>query len=110
MYVEKGERTMARKKRQHPLIKHVQAYLNQTMPEMAGARLQLRTLDGPPGSPRYAVTAELCTHACPYGTSPSMAAAGQCHVINCPLRCSVRLLVDRRGTILHATRSTLHWN
>ena len=101
---------MGRKKRQHPLVKHVQAYLNQAMPEMAGARLQLRTLDGPPESPRYAVTAELCAHTCPYGTTPAMAAAGQCHVIDCPLRRSVRLRVDRRGTIMHATRSTIHWS
>lgn len=101
---------MGRRKRQHPLLKIAQAYLSKTMPAMASARLQLRNLDGPPGSPRFAVTAELCEHTCPYGVAPAVATAGQCPVGDCPLRCSVRMLLDRRGTVMHTTQSTLHWS
>ncbi|HNP70513.1 MAG TPA: hypothetical protein PKK15_05370 [Kouleothrix sp.] len=101
---------MARRKRQNPFLSMAQVYLNQHMPDMSGARLQLRMLDGPPGSPRYAVTAEVCRHICPYGVLPAQAALGKCTVFDCPLRQSVRLLLDRRGAVLHATRNTLHWN
>ncbi|HNP86605.1 MAG: hypothetical protein JST60_13995 [Chloroflexi bacterium SZAS-1] len=100
---------MARRRRQHPLLKIAQAYLNQHMPEMAGARLQLRNLDGPPEAPRYSVTAECCLQACPHGVAPAIAAVGKCPVADCPLRCSVRLLLSRRGTVLHTTQSTIHW-
>jgi hypothetical protein len=99
---------MGRKKRTHPLLIAARSYLSQHMPELKSARLQLRMLDGPPGSPRYAVTAEDCkAGACPFGTSAAQ--SGECTVRDCPLRCSVRLLLDRRGTVMQATRSGIHW-
>jgi hypothetical protein len=101
---------MGRKKRTHPLLIVARTYLNQHMPELKTAPLQLRMLDGPPGSPRYAVTAEDCTAGtCPFGTLAA-AQGGQCTVRDCPLRRSVRLLLDRRGTVVRATRSGIHWN
>jgi len=101
---------MARKKRANPLLITARTYLSQHVPELKAARLQLRMLDGPPGSPRYAVTAEDClAGACPFGPS-AIAEDGQCTVRDCPLRCSVRLLMDRRGAVLQATRSGIHWN
>lgn len=100
---------MARRKRQNPLLAMAQAYLSQHMPELHDARLQIRMLDGPPGSPRYAVTAELCTtRRCPYGVALDVA-AGDCPVLDCPLRNSVRLLIDRRGTVVQTIRSGIHW-
>ena len=100
---------MGRKKRTNPLLSVAHAYLSQHVPELKAARVQLHMLDGPPGSPRYAATAEDClAGACPFGVS--VAEGGQCTVRDCPLRCSVRLLLDRRGTVLHTTRSGIHWN
>jgi hypothetical protein len=102
---------MARRKRQNPLLAVAQTYLATHMPDLRGARLQIRMLDGPPESPRYAVTAELCTAgACPYGVTSAVAAAGQCPIIDCPLRNSARLLLDRRGTVVQTIRSGIHWN
>ncbi len=101
---------MARRKRQHPFLALAQTYLTMNMPEMAGARLQVRMLDGPPGGPRYAVMAELCPRVCPRGTPPALAAAGKCGEADCPLRRSVRLLFDRRGTMVQASRSGIHWS
>ena len=102
---------MARRKRQNPLLVVAQSYLVQHMPELRGARLQIRMLDGPPGSPRYAVTAELCTtQACPYGVSATTANAGKCPIISCPLRNTARLLMDRRGAVVQTIRCDIHWN
>jgi hypothetical protein len=102
---------MARRKRQHPLLAVARTYLSQHMPDLRGAQLRIRALDGPPGSPRYAVTAELCgAGVCPHGVTPAVAAAGQCPVFDCPLRGSVRLLMDRRGTVIQTIRSGIHWS
>lgn len=101
---------MARRKRQNPLLVVAQSYLVQHMPEMRGARLKIRMLDGPPSSPRYAVTAELCTTGhCPHGVSTATAMAGKCPVTDCPLRDTVRLLMDRRGGVVHTVRCGIHW-
>ncbi|HRC74504.1 MAG TPA: hypothetical protein PLO33_02435, partial [Kouleothrix sp.] len=84
LYRRRKGTPMARRKRQNPFLSMAQVYLNQHMPDMSGARLQLRMLDGPPGSPRYAVTAEVCRHICPYGVLPAQAALGKCTVFDCP--------------------------
>jgi len=81
------------------------------MPELENQPLRLRALDGPPGSPRYSVTVEVCSAgACPHGVPAQLARAGQCPVDICPLRRCVRLLLDRRGTVLQETESTAHWS
>jgi len=101
---------MARRKRQNPLLVVAHTYLNQHMPNMVDARLDLRMLDGPPDAPRYAVTAEICTACpCPHGIPLATAANGQCPIVECPLRHSVRLLLNRCGTVVHTTVSDIHW-
>src|SRR5690349_14009877 len=101
---------MARRKRQNPLMIVARTYLNQHVPDLADAKLQLRTLDGPPDAPRYVVTAESCSAGqCPYGVTPARAACGECPVIACPLRHSIRMLFNRRGALLHTTDSDIHW-
>jgi hypothetical protein len=47
---------------------------------------------------------------CPNGVSALVAESGLCTVRDCPLRCGVRLLLDRRGAVMQATRSGVHWN
>ena len=102
---------MARKKRINPLLIAARTYVSQHVPELKAAPLQLRMLDGPPGSPSCAVAAEAClASACPNGVSAVIAESGQCTVRDCPLRCSVHLLLDRHGAVMQATRSGVHWN
>lgn len=102
---------MARKKRTNPLLLVARTYIILHVPELKAAPLQLRLLDGPPDSPGCAVTAEACpAGACPNGISAAVAARGQCGVRDCPLRCSLRLLFDRHGAVVQATRSGVHWN
>jgi hypothetical protein len=102
---------MARQKRQHLLLLSARTYLSRRMPELENQPLRLRALDGPPGSPRYSVTVEVCSAgACPHGVPAQLARAGQCPVDICPLRRCVRLLLDRRGTVLQETESTAHWS
>jgi hypothetical protein len=102
---------MARKKRITPLLIAARTYVSQHVPELKAVPLQLRMLDGPPGSPSCAATAEAClADECPNGVSALAAKSGQCMVRDCPLRCSVRLLLDRRGAVVQATRSGVHWH
>jgi hypothetical protein len=100
---------MARQKRQNRMLKVARQYVDRSMPELRDTELRLRMLDGPPGSPRYAAMAERCTAACPRGIPASAAAAGECPVRDCPLRDSVRLLLDRSGLVIQATRSGIRW-
>ncbi|MEN9934454.1 MAG: hypothetical protein RLZZ387_1033 [Chloroflexota bacterium] len=101
---------MPRRKRQNPLLAVARAYLSQHMPELKDAPLHIRMLDGPPGSPRYAVTVESCLPApCPHGVPREVADAGGCTIYNCPIRDSVRLLLDRGGEVMQVTRSGIHW-
>lgn len=101
---------MARPKRVNPMLNVAQKYLSQHAPEMRDVPLRVRSLDGPPGSPRYTVTAEACVAGeCPYGVSRAMAAAGNCPILDCELRHSVRLLFDRQGELVEDMRSGIHW-
>jgi hypothetical protein len=102
---------MARRKRQNPMLNIAQQYLDVYIPELRGAELHLRYLDGPAGSPRYSVTAEKClAGSCPYDVPPAAAAVGQCPIRDCELRCCVRMLLDRGGGVVQATRCGVHWN
>jgi hypothetical protein len=101
---------MPRHKRKNRLLSAVQIYLCQRAPELRDAPLQLRVLDGPPGAPRYVATAEICDPSCcPRAGSMQVPASSHCSVLDCPLRCSMRLLLDQRGSIMQATRSGIHW-
>ncbi|HWQ11854.1 MAG TPA: hypothetical protein VNL77_03595 [Roseiflexaceae bacterium] len=102
---------MPRKKRQNPLVAVARAHLSQYVPELKDAPLRVRMLDGPPGSPRYAVTVESCPPGpCPHGMPPEVAAAGTCPIQDCPLRNSIRLLLDRSGAVVQITRNHMHWD
>ena len=101
---------MGRQKRPHPLLRIARNYLKCWMPDLEDAPLRLRMLDGPPGSPRYSVTVEVCPDGvCPHGTAAELARAGRCPVEVCSLRRSVRLLLDRQGTVIQETQSGVHW-
>lgn len=102
---------MTRCKQPHPMTDVVQTYVNEHTPELAAASIHIRLLDGPPDAPRYAANAETCPAGpCPYGVPLTLVQAGQCPVLDCPLRCSLRLLIDRDGTIVSAHRSGVHWS
>jgi len=102
---------MGRRKRTNPFLIAARTYVSQQVPELKAAPLQLRMLDGPLGSPSCAVTAETCLAGdCPNGIPASVAESGGCTVRDCPLRCSVRLLLNRRGGVMQVTRSGIHWN
>lgn len=102
---------MARhKKPPHPLLSVARNYLDTRIPELQQAPLRLRQLDGPPESPRFAVTAETCcAKNCPYGVPREVADRGDCPISDCELRCTVRVLFGRDGTVLATTRSGIHW-
>jgi hypothetical protein len=101
---------MPRHNRKNRLRTTVQSYLRRQAPELQDAPLQLRVLDGPPGAPRYVASAEICDPSgCPHAGSRQAAASSHCGVFDCPLRCSMRLLLDGRGSIMQATRSGIHW-
>lgn len=101
---------MPRRKRQNPLLAVARAYISQHLPELKDAPLRIRMLDGPPGSPRYAVTIESCPPGpCPHGVAREKANAGMCEVRDCPIRDSVRLLLSRSGDVVQVTRSGMHW-
>jgi hypothetical protein len=102
---------MSRRKQLARLLNAAHRYVDQHLPDLRHAPLALRMLDGPPGSPRYAVTVAACrAQACPRGISTLDAAAGQCHVPDCPLRHTARLLLDRQGNVIQATRSGILWS
>jgi hypothetical protein len=103
--------TMARKKLANPFLIAARTYISLHVPELQAAPLHLRMLDSLPGSPSCAVTAEACLAGdCPNGIAASVAESGGCTVRDCPLRCSVRLLLNRHAMVMQATRSGVHWN
>jgi hypothetical protein len=102
---------MPRLKRNNRPLLAAQLYISQHLPELHDLPLRLQLLDGPPGSPRYAATIESCVaNVCPRGFTAQAGASGQCGVLDCPLRRSARLLIDRYGTVIQATISGIHWN
>jgi hypothetical protein len=101
---------MPRRKRQHPLLWLARRYLAERAPELKDAPLRIRMLDGPPDSPRYAVTVEACKPGpCPHGVPREVADAGACRVPVCPLRDTLRLLFTRDGELVQVTHSDMHW-
>jgi hypothetical protein len=102
---------MPRAKREKRPLNAAQTYIGKHLPELHDMPLRLQLLDGPPDSPRYAVTIEACiATVCPHGISVQVDSSGQCGVLDCPLRRSARLLLDHQGAVMHATISGIHWN
>ncbi len=101
---------MGRPKRKDPLVPIIRSYVKQRYPAIAHGRLSIRRLDGPPGSPRYAASLELCDiERCPYHVSAADAKAGRCPHHRCQLREALRLLLDRKGTVMEAHQSHMRW-
>lgn len=103
---------MARPKRPpHPVLGLAREYLNENMPNLCRAPLSLHLLDGPPGSPRFAVSVQQCDYQnnCPLGVEPQLAKT-KCPYINCDLRESARLLIDREGAIVKVLESGTRWD
>ena len=91
-------------------LRAAQRYVNHYLPDLCGQPLDIHVLDGPPDAPRYAVAVEACVvRACPHGFSASATDGKRCDVLDCPLRRSARLLLDRDGDVRHATISGIHW-
>ena len=102
---------MSRTKREKRPLRAAQMYVSQHLPELGAVPMQLQLLDGPPGSPRYAVTLERCAAiVCPRGLGTQPDSGGVCGVLDCPLRRSARLLLDSQGAVMHDTISGIHWN
>lgn len=101
---------MPRKKRVHPMLDRARIVLYEHAPELSTVPLRLHMLDGPPGSPRYSVAAEMCcAHVCEYGVTPEVSEAGECPVLACDQRRSIRLLLDREGNLVEVVHSGIHW-
>lgn len=93
-----------------PRLHIAREYLEEHMPDAREARLTIRQLDGPPESPRFVVTAEACLTAdCPYAVPREVADAGDCPILECDHRCTARVLMDRKGEVIHVTRSGVHY-
>ncbi|HET9222635.1 MAG TPA: hypothetical protein VFO07_09035 [Roseiflexaceae bacterium] len=106
-----SEGAIPRGKRKNRPLCAAQIYLGKHLPELRNMPLRLQLLDGPPDSPRYAVTIEACTATvCPHGFRAQTDSSRQCGVLDCPLRRSARLLLDNQGVVIHATISGIHWN
>jgi hypothetical protein len=102
---------MPRRKAKNQLLSAARTYVSQHLPEFLDRPLQIQLLDGPPGAPRYAATTEACAaNICPRGFTAQAGSTIQCGVLDCPLRRSARLLLDRNGAVLHTTISGIHWN
>lgn len=102
---------MAPRKDAGLLLDTLRAYIGARMEELADAPIRLHRLDGPPGAPRYSASAECCDATeCPYGIAADDAAAGRCAVHACPLRRSMRLLLDGQGAVIQEQRSNIHWS
>lgn len=100
---------MARPKRPpHPMLGVARAHLRAIEPGLAEAPLRLRTLDGPPGSPRYAVSVSRCGRQgpCPHGVAEGEA----CAVRECALREAIRMLLGREGAVVEVIRDGLRWD
>lgn len=101
---------MSRQKYRKRLLTTAHRYIHQHLPELDQSSMIIRVLDGPPDAPHYAVMVEACcAKVCPRGFPATSTAGGQCGVLDCPLRRSVRLLLDHHGEVMHATCSGIHW-
>lgn len=99
---------MARPKRPpHPMLRVARAHLSKLAPELRNARFRLRQLDGPPGSPRFAVSVDMCrdVHSCPHGVADTE----NCPVFACSQRKAIRLLLSREGELLQVINDDLRW-
>jgi hypothetical protein len=90
------------------MLQVAREHLAQLDADLRDEPIYLRMLDGPPGAPRYAVYVGACRRegACPHGVED----VKPCPVLDCELRHSLRLLLDRDGQLVEVLRSGVRWN
>lgn len=77
------------------LIQRAREHLVRLAPDRRGTPFRLRQLDGPPGAPRFAVTATHCPENCTCANPTS-----------CPQRRTIRLLLSREGDLIRSSDSS----
>lgn len=89
------------------MLRVARTHLSKLAPELRNARLRLRQLDGPPDSPRFAVSVDMCRDvaACIYGVTDT----DKCPIFACNQRRAVRLLLSREGELLQVINDDLRW-
>src|SRR5690348_11651047 len=107
-----SETVMPRRKSSEQILSAAHAYIQACAPELQEVPIMVRMLDGPPDAPHFSVSVEKCSALgnCPYSVSPEVAACGKCPIAACQLRCSMRLLLDRSGTVVQVLRGNTHWS
>jgi hypothetical protein len=89
------------------MLKVARDHLKQLDAALRDEPIHLRMLDGPLGAPRYAVYVGTCERdgPCPH----SVEHVTPCPVLDCDLRHSLRLLLDREGNLIEVLRSGVRW-
>jgi hypothetical protein len=103
---------MPRRTSQEQIQSAARGYIQACAPELREAPIVVRMLDGPPDAPHFSASVEQCGASgdCPHGIAPEVAACGKCPIAACRLRCSMRLLLDRSGTVVQVLRGNTHWS
>lgn len=89
------------------MLQVAREHLHELDPVLQQQPIHLRMLDGPPGSPRYAVYVGACERPgpCPHGVEHEH----PCPILDCELRHSLRMLLDREGNLVEVLRSGVRW-
>lgn len=99
---------MARPKRPpHPMLKIAREHIRRLDATLKDAPIRLHQLDGPPGSPRFAVSVARCFREgdCPHEVISEAA----CPILECDMRHSLRLLFTREGELVEVIKGDLKW-
>jgi hypothetical protein len=90
------------------MLRVARDHLSAIEPGLEDAPLRLHTLDGPPGSPRYAVSVSRCRRQgpCPYDVVDEQL----CSVHECAQREALRMLLNRDGEVVEIIRDGLRWD
>ncbi len=81
----------------HPMLQIARDQVCRLDPDLEHARFAVRLLDGPPGAPRFVVTATRCPSDCACPNRDALA--------HCPRRLNTRLLLSREGALIQASEA-----
>jgi hypothetical protein len=89
------------------MLKVARDHLKELDQALLDEPIHLRMLDGPPGAPRYAIYVGTCERQgpCPHGVEN----VTPCPILDCELRHSLRMLLDRDGNLVEVLRSGVRW-
>jgi len=105
--IRKGACMPRPKRPDNPMLQVARTHLLTLAPELWNARIHLLQLDGPPGSPRFAVSADMC---CSIGScSHHITDPNTCPVFACSQRRAIRILLSRKGDLIHVISDHLRW-